>query len=305
MSGIWDQELVALKNDVRQLLKQAENVGDPREFNAVAALRKDVDEKVGLFVVVHDRMSQVLKRKWLVGRAHAATLHWSKQYLTKMKLLLDEFMALQNRKMWLRLLQVRFSGAVGSEKNTLEARHLVDLVLRQQQLAQVEQDIRNELNAVDGHRKRLREEYEKISAADQNWLASVSMHGRLGVNVENAANNPSTKALKELLKVVAVPMRHPHEEEWLVNVNDELEKKSDSLLEQCKILAAGYVQKGDESFDSNSLNKFKNSINQVNDLNVEITKKVKRLLSERIVPSRPKVVQIGSKQAKTEDRPLN
>ena len=305
MSGIWDQEFLALKEDVKQLAKQASRAGDPLEFNTVADLRAGVEERIGAFTVAHDRMNQILRKKWDVGRGHAATLYWAKQYLTKMKLLLDEFLALQNRKMWLRLLQVRFSGAVGSEKSNLEARHLVDLVLRRQQLAKVEHGLRDDLSAVDGQRQKLREEYEKISAADENWLAAVSMHGRLGVDVVNAAQNPSTKALNDLLKVVAVPLRHPTEEVWLTNSSREVEAKSKSLLEQCKLLAARYVQKGDEAYDSNSLNKFKNAINQVQDLNIEITKKIDTLLSERIEPARPKLVQSAAKQAKTEDRTVN
>jgi hypothetical protein len=305
MSGIWDQEFLALTEDVKQLLKQASRAGDPHDFDTVADLRASVDERIGAFTVAHDRLSQVLRKKWDLSRAHGATVYWSKQYLVKMKLLLDEFLALQNRKMWLRLLQVRFSGAVGAEKSNLEARHLVDLVLRRQQLAKVEQGLREDLQAVGSQRQKLRDEYEKISAADENWLASVSMHGRLGVDVANAAQNPSTKALNDLLKVVAVPLRHPADETWLTNTSREVETKSQSLLEQCKLLAVGYVQKGNDSYDSNSLNKFKNAINQVKDLNIEITKKIEKLLSERIAPARPKLVQSASKQAKTEDRTVN
>lgn len=305
MTSIWDQELLNLRNDVQQLLKQASRVGDPNQFDKVANLRAEVEEKIGAFVVSHDRMHQVLKRKWSVGRGHAAVIYWSKQYLSKTRTLLDEFLALQNRKMWLRLLQVRFSGAVGAEKSTLEARHFVDLVLRRQQLAKAEHALQEDLEAVSQQRQKLREEYERISAADENWKASVSMHSRLGVDVVNASQHPATKGLNELLKVVAVPLRHPSEEEWLSTVSREVEKKSQSLLDQCKLMAASYVQKGDESFDSNSLNKFKNAINQVNDLNVEITKKVNSLLSERIAPARPKLVQRDAKQAKTETGTLN
>lgn len=305
MSVLWDQEFRALKDDVRQLMKQASNSGDPHEFATVADLRAGVEERIGAFTVAHDRINQVLRKKWSVSRANTATLYWSKQYLAKMKLLLEEFLALQNRKMWLRLLQVRFSGAVGSEKSNLEARHLVDLVLRRQQLAKVEQALCSDLDAVAGQRQKLQEEYEKMSAADENWRAAVSMHGRLGVNAAHAAENPSTKALKDLLKVVAVPLRHPADEAWLAQTSREVEVKSNSLLEQCKLLAAGYVHKGDESYDTNSLNKFKNAINQVQDLNIELTKKIDKLLSERIQPARPKLVQSAAKQAKTEDRSVN
>lgn len=305
MSKMWDQEFIALLNDVRQLAKQAERIADPREFDTVSVLRKELDDQVGEFVVCHDRMAQVLRRKWNVGRAHAATLFWGKQYLTKMKTLTDEFLALQNRKMWLRLLQTRFSGAFGSEKANLEARHLVDLVVRRQHLIHVEQALIADLDAVAGQRTKLREEYERISTADQNWSASVSMHGRLGVNVEDSTENPSTKALRDLFKAISVPLRHPAENAWLTSVSRDLEEKSVSLLDQCKLLAAGYVQKGTESVDSNSLNQFKNAINQVNDLNVQVSKKLERLLSERITPSRPKLVQSGTKQAKTEERIFN
>lgn len=305
MSGMWDQEFRALRDDIKQLMKQASSSSDPQEFATVVDLRAGVEERVGAFTVAHDRINQVLRKKWAVSRANMATLYWSKQYLAKMKLLLDEFLALQNRKMWLRLLQVRFSGAVGSEKSNLEARHLVDLVLRRQQLMKVEQALRDDLDAVGGQRQKLREDYEKISSADENWLASVSMHGRLGVDPVHATHNPSTKALKELLKVVAVPLRHPLAEAQLAQASRDIDAKSDSLLEQCKLLAASYVQKGKESYDSNSLNKFKNAINQVQDLNVELIKKIDKLLSDRFEPARPKMVQSAAKQAKTEDRSIN
>ncbi len=305
MSRIWDQEFIALQNDIRQLTKQAERLADPREFDAVSLLRKDLDEKFGAFVVNHDRLLQVLRRKWNVGRAHAATLFWGKQYLTKIKMLADEFTALQNRKMWLRLLQMRFSGAFGSEKANLEAQHLVDLVVRRQHLTQVEQALTADLDAVAGQRMKLRQEYERISIADQNWSASVSMHGRLGLDVLDSSKNPSTKALQDLLKMASVPLRHPQESMWLKKVSNDLDEKSEELLDQCKILAADYVQKGREAVDSNSLNQFKHAINQVNDLNLEVSKKLKLLFSERIAPARPKMVQNSVKQAKTEERIFN
>lgn len=305
MNSLWDSELQSLERDVVQLRRQADRMGDPKEFDAVTSLRSDIDEALGALAVNHDRVLQIARRNHVVGRAHSTILYWAKQHMTRLKILADEFIGLQNRKMWLHLLQARFSGVVGVDQSTLEAKHLVDLVVRRQHLSRIEQALREDLDAVGAHRQKLRDEYEKIGTADENWHAAGSMHGRLGVNIQDAAEHPSTKEITTYMKTLAIPLRHPDEDAWLAQINGTLERKSSNILDQCKSLAAGFVQSGSEAINRNALNQFKNAINQLNILNDQVHETLEKLMDERIAPARPKLVQKTPKQVKTEDRSAN
>lgn len=296
MNAMWDQEIATLEQDIVQLTKQASKLPDPRAFEAVVVQRQFVDESLGAFVVNHDRLLQVARKANKLSRGHAVVLYWAKQHMTKMKILADEFLSLQNRKMWLRLLQARFAGSAGSNQRALEAKHLVDLVVRRQQLARVEKALQEDLESVAENRRQLKQEYQTIATADQNWAASGSMYSRLGVDLENVADNPSVRALSDYMKTLSIPLRHPAEDSRLVNLNNELDSKSASLLTQCKDLAGGFVLSHAEAVNRNTLNQFKHAINQVEDLNRETSRKINRLKNERFQPARPKVVPVEIKK---------
>lgn len=292
MIRTWDHEIKLLEQDVLQLKKQASRLPDAKFVGQIEEERKRIETISAETAVLHDRSNLLLRKsKKVPGRAAAAIGHWSKQHLAKLKSLSDEFLALQTRKMWLRLLQVRFSDAQGQEHQTLEASQLVDLVQRRQKLTRIERDLELELKEVALRRAELKVRYDAIGTADQNWDAAGSMSARLGVDISDAAEHPSTIALSDLMKVASIPVRYPEHKNQLRQLNRDLTTRSDQLVSKCSHLAADFVKKGQNAIDGQTLSQFKNMIHEVEDLNESAGKMIHKLLKAKVETSRPKIVQ--------------
>jgi len=175
----------------------------------------------------------------------------------------------------------------------------VDLVQRRQKLAQIELQLQHEIDQTRSYRNQLRMQYEAIGTADENWVASGSMQARLGIDLQDAAEHPTTRALRDLMKLASIPVQYPHEKSTLSRINHELMTKSDNLVAECAQLAANFVKKGQTAIDSDRLNQFKCMISEVTDLNRALDHHMQHLLAAPTVQSKPKVVQNAEKKGKT------
>jgi len=298
----WDQQLTQLEKVIVGMMTVAESAPDPMVSRAVVQDRDHVDQSLARIAIEADKINQHARKVQQGNRANAALGYWAKQLTGKIKAIAAEYVALQNRKMWLRLLQARFSGVTKGDSLDLEAKHLVDLAIRKRQFEELEQNLRKEMDAVARERDALKLEYEARGTADENWSASGSFQSRLGINLDHARDNPSVRALSDCLSLYSVPNVFPEENKMLRGLNEDLKTKSSKLAEQCRDLATALAQ-GGESANKIGMIHFKSTIDQVSALRDTAIRRFAGLKGRTIEPSRPKLVQISRKTDKTLPHP--
>ena len=298
MANAWDSEVQTLEEHLAAMIRELGESADPKIMHEVFEKKTGIDQMLAVMAIDHDRIMLLSRSSSRLSKGHTALIYWSKQVSLKVKQFSDEYVALQSRKMWLRLLQSRFSDKSKSKSGALEAEHLVDLAVRRQQLAHVEAGLKREQQEIEAEREQLQRNYIARSTADENWVASGSMQARLGVNLHHAKDNPSSKAMSDFMKRLSVPLRHPSERRWLKEVNNELDGKSSRLLDDCRALAVGFVHDAGESVNKKLVTQFKIGIDQITDLNKRLTVKVDALMQPPQEQARPKMVQNSKKQAK-------
>ena len=298
----WDLQLQQLEKTIVELMTVASNAPDPMASRVIVQDRDHVDQSLARIAIESDKVSQHSRKVPKTSRANAALVYWAKQLGGKVKGISAEYVALQNRKMWLRLLQARFSGATRGDSLDLEAKHLVDLAIRKRQFEELESNIRKDLETVAREREFLKSEYEARGAADENWSASGSFQSRLGVNFPHSRENPSVRAFSECLRLFSVPNVFPDEEKSLRALDQDLRRKSGRLAEQCRELATATAQ-GARSADKIGMLHFNNTIEQVSALRDTVVRKFAGLKSRALQPARPKIVQNQQKTDKTGPHP--
>ncbi len=294
----WDYQLNQVEMSIADLMNEASLTPDPVASSATIADRDQIDQSLARIAVDSDKVIQAARKAQTGGRANAAIGWWTKQFATKVKSVSIEYVSLQNRKMWLRLLQERFAGVSAKDSLDLQARHLVDLALRKKQLVEMEFELRRQMDVVIWDREQLKSDYQALGIADENWSASGSFQSRLGVNFDHARENPSAKAFSDWLNVMSVPSVHPEEDQWLRKVDEDLREKSGSLAEQCSALASA-IATGAGIADKISTLHFKNTMDQVTALNNQLVRRFAALKSLPVRQSRPKVVQNNQKNGTT------
>ena len=294
----WEENFLKIERTIFELTKIAAHLPDPKVSNQTIADRDQVDQALAAISISSSRASQLSKNIQNASRSNAAICYWGKQLTAKIKSVAEEYVALQNRKMWLRTLQLRYTGQSSQDSIDLHARHLVDLASRKRNLAQLEISLKRDLRAASCERDILTLEYEAISIADQNWSASGSFQARLGKNVEHARKNPSTCALSDGLKIVSIPSHFPEESLSLRLKNESLTKKSQTLCNSGGALAAA-LAKGSGGADYLSVSSFKSILAEVSELNQQVSDKLESLYRRSPERSHPKVVQKLQKQVKT------
>ena len=298
----WDTQLVQIERALAALTNKASSMPDPVTSNHTIQNRDDIDRSLAQITVDATRVLTTAKKAQFQSRANSAVAWWAKQLTAKIKTLATEYVALQNRKMWLRLLQARFASSGKSDTLDLQAKHLVDLAVRRKQLDGLEKGLRVELDAVARDRQFLKHEHDAIGVADQNWDASTSFQTRLGTDFEHARKNPCTRAFADGLSLLAVPTIHPEEDNVLRKLNGDLKKKSQILAEQCRELATALAL-GPDSADKLSKMHFKNTLEQVSALNDQVVRRFAALRSRPFPKSKPKLVQNHQKTDKTMSHP--
>lgn len=298
----WDQQLLQLEKSIVEMMTVASNAPDPMASRNIVQDRDAVDQALAKITIEADKIYHHSRRVAKSNRANAALVYWAKQVGVKVKAIASEYVGLQNRKMWLRLLQARFSGTARGDSLDLEAKHLVDLAIRKRQFEELEKNLQNDLVAVARERELLKSEYEARSTADENWSASGSFQSRLGVNFSHARDNPSVKALSDCLRVFSVPSIFPEDERFLRSLDQDLRRKSGRLAEQCKDLATAMAH-GTLSGDKIGMIHFNNTIEQVSTLRDTVVRKFASLRGRPARPTRPKVVQNTEKTDKTAPHP--
>jgi hypothetical protein len=298
----WDMQLVQIERILVSLTKEAENTPDLVTSNHTISDRDDVDHALAKIAVDANKIMSAAKKSQSQSRANGAVAWWAKQLTSKIKTLSEEYVSLQNRKMWLRLLQARFSSGSKSQSLDLQAKHLVDLAVRRKQLDELERSLRRELDIVERDRQSLKNEHAAISIADQNWDASASFQARLGSNLEHARANPCTRAFADGLSMMAVPTVHAGDHAVICKLNADLTKKSLILSEQCRDLATALAL-GPERADKLSRMHFKNTIDQVTALSDQVVRRFAALRSRPMPQSKPKIVQNHQKTDKTMTHP--
>lgn len=294
----WDQQLNQIERVIIELARDVSLTPDPQVQDTTFKNRDEIDADLARIAINLDKVNQAAKKSKAANRTNAAIGWGAKQLVTKLKVAATEYVALQNRKMWLRLLQARFSGISTKDSLDLEAKHLVELAVRRKQLEDLEAALRQDLEFIAQERELLKVEYGKISTADENWSASGSFQSRLGVNKDHAKENPSSRALSECLSAIRVPTMHPEEDAWLQQANEELQWMSEELAQQSRDLASALVR-GQNADDKIIKGRFKKSIENLSTLKDNVLERFSSVKGKAVAVSRPKLVQSSQKGAKT------
>jgi hypothetical protein len=286
----WDLQLQQLEKSIVDMMTVASNAPDPMVSREIVKNRDEVDQSLARIIIEADKISQYSRKVPKHNRANAALVYWAKQIGVKVKSVASEYVGLQNRKMWLRLLQARFSGATKGDSLDLEAKHLVDLAIRKRQFEELETNLLAELDMVSKERRQLKLEYDARTTADENWSASGSFQSRLGINFTHARENPSVRAFSDCLQVASLPSVFPEDDQFLRSLDKELRRQSGRLAEQCKDLATALAQ-GTLGADKIGTTSFNSSIEQVATMRDTVVRKFASLRGRSRKPTRPKLVQ--------------
>jgi hypothetical protein len=298
----WDYQLTKIEGALAALAREVARNPDPQAQDNVNRDRDQIDLSLAKIAIDCDKVVQISRKTQNHRRLDAAVGWWAKQLAGKLKIFASEYTALQNRKMWLRLLQARFSGISKRDSLDLEAKHLVDLASRKRHLEQMEEALKNDLENIALDREKLKAEYNAIGTADENWSASGSCQTRLGVNLQHARENAATRALSEYFRVISVPSLHPVEDSWLRSANADLISKTDLLSTEARELAASLASESGDA-DKLGMSAVKSAMEQVAGLSENIVRRFESLQNRPRTSLRPKIVQSSQKADKTMSHP--
>ncbi len=298
----WDYQLTKIEGTLVTLARVVARNPDPQAQDAVNSDRDQIDMNLARIAIDCDKVTQISKKTQSHGRMDAAIGWWAKQLSSKLRTFAAEYTALQNRKMWLRLLQARFSGISKRDSLDLEAKHLVDLASRKRHLEQLETALKNDLGTIAKEREQLKADYDSLGTADENWSASGSCQTRLGVNLQHAREHAATRALSDYFRVISVPSLHPSEDSWLRLANQDLISKTDRLSTQAWELAAALASES-KNAEKLGINAVKSTMDQVADLSENIVRRFESVQNRPRKALRPKIVQSSKKADKTNAHP--
>jgi hypothetical protein len=286
----WDFQLSRIELALTQLARSVSRHPDPIAQDNVNRDRGEIDAYLAKILIHSDEISRISRKFSAHNKSSAAIIWGAKNLIVKLRLLASEYVALQNRKMWLRLLQARFVGISKRDSLDLEAKHLIDLAGRKRQLEQLEAGLKRELDMITNERSCLKAEYAALEAADENWEASGSCQTRLGINLQHAREHASTRALSEFFRVMAVPAMHVADDAWLQEANKTLIKKADLLAHQSREMAAK-LAKGEKHDEKLGIGSVKSTLKEVSDLSEDVMRRFESVRRRPLKVSRPKVVQ--------------
>ncbi len=289
-SSRWDYQLTQIEAALSALAREVARNPDPAAQSAVNRDRDQIDMSLARIAIDCDQVVQ-LSRKTQNQRRMDAALGWGAKMLAgKLKIFASEYVALQNRKMWLRLLQARFSGISNRDSLDLEAKHLVDLAVRKRHLEQLEEGLKTDLVKIAEERERLKSDYRALDAADENWSASGSCQTRLGVNLQHARDHAATRALGDYFRVISVSTVHGSEQAWLRDANENLALKADDLSFKARELAASLAANPSHAAKLGT-NGVKASLDEVHELRENLMRRFESIRSRPQHGARPKLVQ--------------
>ena len=269
---------------------QTKEFGSKSAADALEAQVESLELLIGEVSVLNDQINMCFKvDNKKSSKAYDVLQYWAKQLQTYLRNFTQEHLALQSRKLWLMLLQMRYRTKAKANEWIGDTSDLVDLAQRKNMLSAIEASLNLELKQVKLQMDELKQNYESIATADENWIASASMHGRLGVSIGDVKDNPSINALSQVLKRVSVPLRHPQELRHLSSLNSQLDHVSQRLVLQCRELAKQIVKSGHDHVEPVKWNKFKATLERADLLNKESADKLSMLLNAKITPCRPKI----------------
>lgn len=289
-SSRWDYQLTQIETTLANLAREVSRNPDPAMQDAVNRDRDQIDMNLARIAIDCDKIVQISRKTQNQGRLDAAIGWGAKTLAGKLRLFAAEYVALQNRKMWLRLLQARFSGVSSRDSLDLEAKHLVELAVRKRHLEQLESALKDDLVAIAKEREELKKEYSSLDSADENWSASGSCQTRLGVNLQHAREHAATRALSDYFRVISVPTLHPEEHEWLRSANQRLAEKTDVLSSQAHELAVNLAS-APASADKLGTEQVKSAMDEVTGLSQDLVRRFESIRRQAHWGSRPKIVQ--------------
>ena len=294
----WEDKFLKVERAIEEMSKVAAQMPDAAISNTTIRDRDQIDRALAQISEDTAKTTQGARKVDGESRPNAAIAYWSKQLAGKIKVVAEEYVALQNRKMWLRVLQVRFLGQSDRDSVDLHATHLVDIASRKRALAEHEATLRREMRSAARERDVLKFEYEGLAAADQNWEASGSFQSRLGKNLEHSRSNPSANAFSECLFIISVPNCFPEDSRWIRKANRALKEKSEALSAQGRKMASE-LAKGSGIADKLSIGSFRSALEQVEAMDIKLQKKWEYLRGLNRQQSRPKLVQNHGKKDNT------
>lgn len=287
----WDKDYYSLLTDINQLQRQLNNLPDRYLANEVNYQLDKIQQNSAKVAVANERCLNIVRsQKKKANKAMHAFNYWAKLCATKMRMLSEEYVNLQLRKMWLKLLQTRFTESAAREKQTMEAMQLVELVDKKKNLSEVEAGLKWEISNVLTERNALLEKYSSIHAADQNWAAANSMSARLGSSFEHAGEHPSHVALQEFMKNVSIPLKESGSQENLFRLNKKLTEKSNEIVRECAQIAARYAKDDQDKVDSKMMAQFVAKLDDLEAMNNKVIQSFESLKKSDLPTSRPKII---------------
>lgn len=134
----WDLQLQQLEKAIVEMMSAASNAPDPMASRSIVQERDQVDQALASIAIDNDKVFHYSRKVPKTNRANGALVYWAKQLGVKIKAISSEYVALQNRKMWLRLLQTRFSGTARGAADETQLR-ILDQDLRRKSGRRAEQ----------------------------------------------------------------------------------------------------------------------------------------------------------------------
>ncbi len=230
----WDHEVEQLGAEI-ELLRRSAAGGRGDSLAQLGEKRLSIAEKQASLSSALERTVQLAQRQEFLTLQEKSLVWWATQYAGKLHAWYSARSKLLTRMLWIKLIRTRLSGVDDADDFGFETEQLIDLATRHTELEKTEKHLRDAWKDVKGRQSALMLRYNMTGVAWSNKVASLSLQGRLGVDVPDALQSPAVLALVELLteRVDASPVA---DDEWLARVRGEFSEEAGSLINACKNL---------------------------------------------------------------------
>jgi len=231
----WDAEVETLKGEIERIEKTV-MFGEAGVRRTLTTRRFSMVQAQLNFTSAVERIVQIARRPLYLLPREKSVVFWSAHYATRLHDWYSARSKLLTRMMWVKLIQTRLAGDATDSSLVMETDQLVDLAVRHAELAKTEKHLEEALRIVSGRQRELTTRYNQLGIAIANRAASASLQGRLGVDVSDAFQSPSARALIAFFRGVGQPPVPRAEDEWLSRVRSEFDQETESLMSICRRL---------------------------------------------------------------------
>ncbi len=299
MHNHWDVEARHLASEVQSLSLAAQALQQRADAGIPSHKLNLVKQQAQLFQALEKIKSIMIPPALLNLRLHSL-LHWCQQYGQQLTDFYEAEVKLLGKRMWLGLVQVRVSGAHGSQGQGLTEDDLIDMAVRHSNLAKTEKYLSQQLIDLQARKQELQTQYREYELRYANREAAQSLYGSFGQNSREALDHPVMHGLSRLMQQLTWPFRlSSSENKNLQRVQRKILGQADDLMHQCRDGILQTMHSPHRNAGGTYRQKAHSSINEIERLKTDFLHQSTVAAQRAAPPARPILMKSKSNQART------